>query len=113
MKKQITIAHVQQYAAVSKDTAAIHLNIEAAAKAGYKRPIVHGMYIMGIAQSLYLKDHPTHWVKTCCMKFINPLLTDTLASFHFDVCLDHIHVTVTTEQGEIIAKGTFSVKEGF
>ncbi|WIV17504.1 MaoC family dehydratase [Paenibacillus polygoni] len=113
MKKQITTALVQQYAAASKDRAAIHLNEEAAARAGYKRPIVHGMYIMGIAQSLYLAEHPAQWIKTCNMKFINPLLTDAVASFHFEDCVDQIDITVTAETGEVIAKGTFSVEERF
>ncbi|MBD7968508.1 MaoC family dehydratase [Paenibacillus gallinarum] len=113
MKKRITADHIQQYAAASKDRAAIHLNAEAAARAGYKRPIVHGMYIMGIAQSLYLAEHPAQWIKTCNMKFINPLLTDAVASFHFEVCVDQIDITVTAETGEVIAKGTFSVEERF
>lgn len=110
MKKRITSEDVRMYAEASKDTAAIHLNDEAAVQAGYKRPIVHGMYMMGLAQSLYLADHPALWVKSCSMKFINPLLTDTAASFHYEDDHNHIEVTVTGEAGEIIAKGTFSVE---
>ncbi|WP_438350736.1 MaoC family dehydratase [Paenibacillus sp. FA6] len=111
MKKQITADAIQQYAIASKDTAAIHLNVEAAVKAGYKRPVAHGMYIMGLAQSLYLTKHPSQWITTYHMKFQKPLLVDTVANFDFEVCDDHIHVNVAVESGDVIASGTFSVKE--
>ncbi|MCJ8013590.1 MaoC family dehydratase [Paenibacillus sp. KQZ6P-2] len=113
MKKRITADAVRQYAAASRDTAAIHLNAEAAAKAGYERPIAHGMYIMGLAQSLYLAEHQALWIHDYSMKFLKPLFIDTMASFDFEACEDTIHVTVTTETGEVIALGSFSVKESF
>ncbi|MEC0094080.1 MaoC family dehydratase [Paenibacillus macquariensis] len=112
MKKHITAEAIQQYAATSNDKAAIHLNVEAAAKAGYKRTVAHGMYIMGLAQSLYLTDHPTQWITTYSMKFHNPLLVDTVAIFEYEVCDGNIHVIVAIEFSEVIASGTFSVKEG-
>lgn len=111
MIKHITADAIRHYAAASKDTAAIHLNVEAAAKAGYKRPLVHGMYIMGLAQSLYLAEHPTQWITTYSMKFQKPLVVDTVAFFDYEVCNDDIHVTVTIESGEVIAAGAFSVRE--
>jgi len=111
MKKHITAEAIQQYAATSKDTAAIHLNIEAAAKVGFKRPVAHGMYIMGLAQSLYLIEHPSQWITTYSMKFQKPLLIDTVAIFHFEVSNSDILVTVEIETGEVIASGTFTVEE--
>ncbi|WP_052092073.1 MaoC family dehydratase [Paenibacillus sp. FSL H7-0357] len=111
IKKRITAEAVRQYGAVSKDTAAIHLNAEAAVKAGYKRPIAHGMYIMGLAQSLYLTDHPAQWITTYSMKFHKPLVVDTDVVFHFEPSDGHIEVKVTLESGDVIASGTFSVKE--
>lgn len=111
MKKIITAETIRQYATTSKDTSAIHLDEEAAAKAGYKRPITHGMYIMGLAQSLYLAQHPSQWISTYHMKFQQPLLIDTVVFFDFEVSEGDIHVTVTDESGEMIASGTFSVKE--
>ncbi|OAB44716.1 MaoC family dehydratase [Paenibacillus glacialis] len=111
MNKHITAEAIQQYAVVSKDTSAIHLNVEAAVKVGYKRPVAHGMYIMGLAQSLYLTEHPSQWITTYSMKFQKPLLVDTVAIFDFEVCDGNIDVTVAIESGEVIASGTFSVKE--
>ncbi len=111
MKKHITAEAIQQYAATSKDTSAIHLNVEAAAKAGFKRPVAHGMYIMGLAQSLYLTEHPSQWITTYSMKFQKPLLVDTVVIFDFEVCDGHIQVTVAIESGEVIASGAFTVEE--
>lgn len=111
MKKRITAEAIQRYATASKDTSAIHLNVKAAVDAGYKRPVAHGMYIMGLAQSLYLTEHPSQWITTYSMKFQKPLLVDTVANFEFEVCDGHILVTVAVESGEVIASGSFSVKE--
>jgi 3-hydroxybutyryl-CoA dehydratase len=111
MKKRITAEAIQQYAAASKDTAAIHLDAEAATKAGFKRPIAHGMYIMGLAQSLYIAEHPTQWITQYDMKFQKPLLVDVVVIFDFEASDGNVQVTVTAETGEVIASGTFSVKE--
>jgi acyl dehydratase len=59
MNIRITAEAVRQYALASKDMAAIHISSEAAAEAGYERPIAHGMFLMGLAQSLYLSKHQT------------------------------------------------------
>ncbi|QFF97492.1 hypothetical protein PB01_00950 [Psychrobacillus glaciei] len=111
MNKHVTAEVIRRYAAVSKDSAAIHVDNEAAAKVGYKRPIAHGMYIMGVAQSLYLADHPKQWIIDYDMKFLKPLLVDTVAIFDFVFSECNIEVTVTAETGEVIASGSFSVKE--
>ncbi|MWV42784.1 hypothetical protein GRF59_04015 [Paenibacillus sp. HJL G12] len=113
MKIKITAETIRQYAAASQDTADIHLNAEAAARAGYQRPIAHGMYLMGLAQSLYLAEHRTQWINSCSMKFMKPLWVDSHASFDFEVNENNIQVTVTADHGETIAVGEFTVKEGF
>ncbi|WP_391119018.1 MaoC family dehydratase [Psychrobacillus sp. L3] len=111
MNKLVTTGAIKRYAAISKDNAAIHIDNKAAAKAGYNRPIAHGMYIMGLAQSLYLADHPTKWITEYKMKFQKPLFVDTVAIFYFVSSDCNIEVTVTAETGEVIALGSFSVKE--
>ena len=101
----------KRYAAVSKDKAAIHLDVDAARKAGFERPLAHGMYIMGLAQSLYIKEHPTQWITAYNMKFQKPLFVDMVAVFNFERVEDSIEVMVTAETGDKIAAGTFLVKE--
>lgn len=111
MNKIVTTEAIKRYAAVSKDTAGIHIDKEAAEKAGYNRPIAHGMYIMGLAQSLYLADHPTKMIAEYKMKFQKSLLVDSFAIFDFKSSDCNIEVTVTADTGDIIASGSFSVKE--
>lgn len=112
MKRRITAEAIRQYAHVSKDDSAIHLNADAAANAGFKRPIAHGMYIMGLAQSLYIREHPQQWITTYTVRFINPLYVDSDVVFDFKDTNGEIIVTVTGEDGELIASGTLTAKEG-
>ncbi|GAB6989748.1 MaoC family dehydratase [Paenibacillus pini] len=107
----VTTEAIHQYADASKDMAPIHLIEDAAIKAGYKRPVAHGMYIMGLAQSLYLQEHPSHWISTFQMKFHKPLFVDTVAIFNFEYSYGSIQVTVTEDCGEVVASGTFDVIE--
>jgi len=114
MKIRITAEAVQQYAFASKDMAAIHLDSDAAAEAGYERPIVHGMFLMGLAQSLYISEHQTAWITSCAMRFHSPLFVDSAATFDFGATYngDDIRVTVMAESGETIASGRLTVREG-
>ncbi|MBO7744366.1 MaoC family dehydratase [Paenibacillus sp. MWE-103] len=111
---QITAAAIRGYAELTGDLAPIHLQAEAARQAGYQAPIAHGMYLMGVAQSIYLEEHRTHWIPSYNMKFHRPLVQDTLACFVYEACGDSIQVTIREqdEAGEIIAKGAFIVREG-
>lgn len=112
MKKCITSEVIQQYATVSQDMAAIHLEKDAAVKAGFKRPIAHGMYLMGLAQSIYIEKHPGQWITQYEMKFHKPMLVDTVARFEFEPDGEsRIKVTVTADDDTLIASGAFSVKE--
>lgn len=110
INKLITDEVIRQYATASQDKAKIHFDAEFALRAGFKRPIVHGMYIMGLAQSLYITEHPTQWITTYDMIFHKPLLVDSIATFIFEACDDNIKVTVTEDTSGVIASGTFSVK---
>lgn len=114
MRKLITTADIREYANITGDQAPIHLENEAARQAGYPAPIAHGMYLMGLAQSIYLAEHPTHWIQSYSMKFHRPLIQGTWAHFSYEVCNGKIQVKVTAddEAGEVIATGVFSVKEG-
>lgn len=112
MIRRITAESIRQYAHFSKDDSAIHLNADAAASAGFKRPIVHGMYIMGLAQSLYICEHPQQWITKYAFRFINPLYVDSDVVFDFEGTSGDIDVTVTGEDGELIASGTLTAKEG-
>ncbi|WP_339245721.1 MaoC family dehydratase [Paenibacillus sp. FSL F4-0243] len=111
MRKCITAEAIRQYAAASQDLAAIHLDEDAAAEAGFKRPIAHGMYLMGLAQSLYIEAHQAQWITQYDMKFHKPIEVDNVVIFDFseDDCM--VKVTLTTEAGNVIASGAFSVKE--
>lgn len=111
MKKRITYEAIKQYAAASKDMADIHLDPEIAKSAGFKRPIVHGMYIMGLAQSLYMVEHPTKWITSYDMKFQKPILVDSEITFEYKGSFGVIQVSVTDDVGEVVASGTLSVKE--
>lgn len=111
MKKCITNEAIRQYAITSKDAAGIHLNVEAAVSAGLKRPIAHGMYIMGLAQSEYVREHPEHWIAAYELKFLKPVFINSKVNFEFEVAKDYIVVNVSGEDGECIASGTMSVKE--
>ncbi len=111
MKKHITVEAIEKYAIASKDRAAIHLDVDAARAAGFDQPLVHGMYVMGLAQSLYIEEHPRQWITAYKMKFQKPLFVDTVAFFNFERVKDSVEVAVTTETGDKIAVGTFLVKE--
>jgi acyl dehydratase len=111
MRKCITAEAIRQYAAASQDLAAIHLDQDAAAEAGFKRPIAHGMYLMGLAQSLYIAEHEAQWITQYEMKFHQPVEVDHAVIFDFTDNGCDVEVTLSTEAGEVIASGAFSVKE--
>ncbi|QPQ35583.1 MaoC family dehydratase [Lysinibacillus sp. JNUCC-52] len=111
MKKTVTAKQVHYYAQVSKDDAAIHINAEAAKQAGFERPIVHGMYLMGLAQSLYMKEHPLKWIVRYNMRFQKPLLIDEEVTFLFIENHTRIEVSISNRNNDQIALGNFEVEE--
>jgi acyl dehydratase len=111
MRKCITAEAIRLYAAASQDLDAIHLDEDAAAKAGFKRPIAHGMYLMGLAQSLYIEEHQAQWITQYEMKFHQPVEVDNVVMFDYADDDALVKVTLTTEAGDVIATGAFSVKE--
>ncbi|MGG0658555.1 MaoC family dehydratase [Rummeliibacillus pycnus] len=111
MKKFITTEEIHHYAKVSKDNASIHIDQSAAHQAGFERPIVHGMYLMGLAQSLYLKTHPNQWIQQYEMRFQQSLLVDQEVDFHFEIQGNNVQIHLSTFNQKNIALGTFYVKE--
>ena len=111
MKKFITAEEILHYAKISKDTASIHIDKRAAQNAGFERPIVHGMYLMGFAQSIYLKAHPHQWIRQYEMRFLHSLLVDQEIELDFDVQENFVQVCCSTLGQQSIALGTFYVKE--
>jgi hypothetical protein len=110
---RISEADIRHYASVTKDEAAIHLDAAAARKAGFEAPVAHGMYIMGLAQSLYMKEHRSYWIQSFHMRFEKPCVQGLAVCFRYNAWNhNQIQVTVTSEHGEIIAKGSFSIVEG-
>jgi 3-hydroxybutyryl-CoA dehydratase len=113
MKKVITAKNIRQFASVSKDEAAIHLDDEAARKAGFEAPVAHGMYIWGLAQSLYLAEHSCHWIQSFSVRFQTPLLQGSTAYFQFETLnKNQVQVTITSDHGQTVATGAFTVMEG-
>ena len=111
MIRTITQAEVLHYATVSKDQAAIHMDPKSAKRAGFERPIVHGMYLMGLAQSIYIKEHPTHWIVNYYMKFRQSVLVDEEVSFQFEQQQSSVEVSIMTKENRSIAIGNFEIKE--
>lgn len=111
MKKFITTEDIRKYANVSKDTAAIHIDPLTAMEAGFDRPIAHGMYLMGLAQSFYLKAHPNEWITQYEMRFKQPILVDSEVRFTFKKQGNIVQITISTFEQERIALGTLTVKE--
>ncbi len=111
MKKFISSEEIKHYVKVSKDNASIHIDQSAAQKHGFERPIVHGMYLMGLAQSLYLQTHPSVWIEQYEMRFQNSLLVDQEVEFHFEMQGNHVQVQLSTVTLQNIALGTLYVKE--
>lgn len=50
--KPITQKHIDYYANASGDNNSIHLNTEAAMRLGFPKPVVHGMWAMGLLNTL-------------------------------------------------------------
>ncbi|MGX9134276.1 MaoC family dehydratase [Rummeliibacillus sp. JY-2-4R] len=111
MKKFISSEEIKHYAKVSNDNASIHIDQSAAQKLGFDRPIAHGMYLMGLAQSLYLQTHPNIWIEQYEMRFQQSLLVDQDVEFHFEIQGNHVQVQLSTATQQKIALGTLYVKE--
>lgn len=111
MQKKITAKAIQHYAIVSQDQAGIHLDVEVAIQCGYEYPIAHGMYMMGLAQSFYIAEHPNQWITTYTMIFSKPILVDSTVTFHFDMGGNQVDVQVLSASQDLLLSGNFIVKE--
>jgi len=79
MNRKITNEQIKQYANVSQDFSPIHFPDER----NNHQPIAHGMYIMGLAQSIFLEEHPDYWIVDYEMKFIQPIIVESTITFQF------------------------------
>ncbi|KGP72783.1 MaoC family dehydratase [Pontibacillus yanchengensis] len=57
---RVTYEHVARYIRASGDDNPIHYDEEVAKKAGFNRPIVHGMWTLGVMTSLVWKWYGAH-----------------------------------------------------
>src|SRR5699024_1275026 len=106
-KSSITIGEVIRYAGVSNDFAAIHLT----ERADGKKPIVHGMYVMGIAQSLFLKECAGYWIRDYEMTCLRPVMVNDSISFHLEQSKSKVTVYVYQAQGQLCVKGSMIIQE--
>lgn len=106
-KSSITIGEVIRYAEVSNDFAAIHFT----ERADGKKPIVHGMYVMGIAQSLFLKECAGYWITDYEMTFLRPVMVNDSISFHFEQAKSKVTVYVYQAHGQLCVKGSMIIQE--
>ncbi|MBK3495187.1 hypothetical protein JFL43_10040 [Viridibacillus sp. YIM B01967] len=100
----ISANDVKKYAETSKDFNAIHLDFQSAVKAGFEREIVHGMLVMGIAESRLSTIFPTSVVVSYETKFIQPVLVGEVLTFSYVVIeeeLDTIAIKIeATKENE-------------
>lgn len=87
---------VERYAEISKDYNPIHLDFHSAVEAGFEREIVHGMLVMGIAESRLAEIFPTSVVNYYDTKFVQPVLVGEVLTFSY-VVVDNEVDTVTIE----------------
>ncbi|MNO07430.1 hypothetical protein D3C81_2296120 [compost metagenome] len=62
---------------------------------------------------MYMKEHHSLWIQSMNMRFEQPCVQGSILYFQYDDwSYDDIQVTVISNAGDIIAKGSFSVIEG-
>lgn len=100
MKRIITNEQIMRYAEVSQDFAPIHFS----GRPDGNEPIAHGMYVMGLAQSLFLREHPGYWVTDYEMKFFQPIVVPSTVSFQFKQKDADVSILVRGNDGELSVK---------
>ncbi len=104
MRTKITQADIDRFAQASGDRADLHRPKE------NETPIAHGMYLMGIALSMYNRIRPTRWIRSYEMKFVRPVHAETEIDIRYTETENRIEVTLSTKQGETVAKGVFDAE---
>jgi acyl dehydratase len=107
MHKKITDEQIMHYAEVSGDFAAIHFP----GRTDGNAPIVHGMYVMGLAQSLFLQEHPGYWIADYEMKFIRQIAVHSTVSFQFEQKDADVSLFVFGEDGRVCVKGKMKLQK--
>ncbi len=71
----ITAEDVQKYADVTGDDNPLHLDAEYAATTPFGKPVVHGMYVLGLASKVLGRDFPGHGAVavSISVKFLRPV----------------------------------------
>ncbi|OMC86014.1 hypothetical protein BK128_13380 [Viridibacillus sp. FSL H7-0596] len=106
----ISVNDVKNYAETSNDFNAIHLDFQSAVEAGFEREIVHGMLVMGIAESRLSYVFPTSFVVSYETKFLHPVLVGELLTISYvvieeDLDIITIKIEVAKENGKVAIIG--------
>jgi acyl dehydratase len=114
----ITLDQLQRYAQASGDPNPIHVSPAAAAAAGLRAPIAHGMFIMGQFERLVREWRPACLIESLSAHFLRPLYVgDTLelgarpASRNENGSLA-LRLLAENSAGEIVAIGEATIATG-
>ena len=110
----VTAVNLALFAAASGDHNPLHLDAAVAAKAGFERPVVHGMLTMACAAHLFTRHFGAGRLRQLDTRFTGAaLLGDTLV---FDAKLAEViegaarySLTARTEAGTPLVAGTATV----
>lgn len=77
--RTITQADVQAFADVSGDDNPLHLDPEFAATTPFGKPIVHGVFLLGVVSKVLGRDFPGHGSVAVALsaKFLRPVTVDS------------------------------------
>jgi acyl dehydratase len=114
----ITLDQLQRYAHASGDHNPIHVSPAAAAAAGLKAPIAHGMFVMGHFERLIREWQPACRIESLSAHFLRPLYVgDSLALGARPVSRDGggactLRLVAENSAGEILAIGEATIVTG-
>jgi acyl dehydratase len=104
----VTPLQLALFAAASGDHNPLHLDPEVARRAGFDKPVVHGMLSMALAGRLFTREFGPHALVRLHTRFVGVALagdalelTATLKSSDADGA--HYTLRATTERSEILA----------
>ncbi len=112
---KLDLKHLVMYAGASQDFNEIHYNFDVAKKAGFPRPIVHGMLTMALCIKEALKhiNAKPENIKKVKARFINPILLEEEITFEVkEESQDKKIITVICkkENGEIATECKVELK---
>ncbi|WP_456425683.1 MaoC family dehydratase [Rhodocaloribacter sp.] len=112
IQRVITAEEVRAFAELSGDDNPIHVDEEYARGTRFGKPIVHGVYLLGIVSKVLGRDFPGHGsvaVNISC-RFLRPVLVDSEATVEVRVAEKlekhrHIRMRIYVYVGKKIALG--------